>query len=472
VVPGRYQREPFPARDEREKPVVASKNVERLEHSAVKLTVTVAQADVSKKYSDTLNEYAKNVRMDGFRPGKVPASILERKYGDEIKMDAMERIMEAAVEEAVKDIEEKPIVYSTPTLEGAPALEEGKDFSFTVLYDTFPAVPAVDYKGLEFEVPEVEVSAADEERELKQLQEQNAIVVEKEAGKAAEKGDVATVNYRELDEKGETVPGSERQDFTFEIGTGYNIYKFDDDVTGMKKDETKTVDKDFPADYEYKELAGRKVKVEVKLTALKTKQLPKLDDDLAQDVSEKYKTLDDLKAAIRKNLQKNLDDRLRQEKEKGIVDGLLKRATVDLPRSMVEAELAMRLENLKQQMGISQDEQLDRLLSFSGKTRDDLMKEWREGAERSITTRLLLEKLVEDGKYECSDADLDKEWKRMADESSLSVDEVKAEYEKRGSLDYLKDRIKEDKLMDAILAASTVKKGKKMAYVDLLKDNQ
>ena len=172
MVPGRYQREPFPARDEREKPVVASKNVERLEHSAVKLTVTVAQADVSKKYSDTLNEYAKNVRMDGFRPGKVPASILERKYGDEIKMDAMERIMEAAVEEAVKDIEEKPIVYSTPTLEGAPALEEGKDFSFTVLYDTFPAVPAVDYKGLEFEVPEVEVSAADEERELKQLQEQ------------------------------------------------------------------------------------------------------------------------------------------------------------------------------------------------------------------------------------------------------------------------------------------------------------
>jgi trigger factor len=123
-------------------------------------------------------------------------------------------------------------------------------------------------------------------------------------------------------------------------------------------------------------------------------------------------------------------------------------------------------------MGITSDEQLDRLLAYSGKTRADLTADWKAGAEKSIATRLVLEKLVEDGKYECTDADLDAEWKRMADEASLSVEEVKVEYEKRGSLEYLKDRIKEDKLMASILAESKVKKGKKLSFVDLFADNE
>jgi trigger factor len=452
--------------------MVATKNVERLEHSSVKLTVTVAQADVRKEYASLLAEYAKNVKMDGFRVGKVPTPVLERKFGEELKLEAMGRVMEKSVEEAVKDIEEKPIVYSTPTLEGEPKFDLDSDFAFSVVYDTFPIVPVADWKGLEIEVPEVKVAAADEERELNELRDRNAIVVEKEAGAAAVKGDVATANYKELDETGAAVAGSERQDFTFEIGTGYNIYKFDDEILGMKKGETKVIEKSFPADFEYKELAGRKVKVEVQLTNLKGKKLPELDDDLAQDVSEKYKTLADLKADIRKQLEKRLEDRLRQEKEKGIVAGLLSRVTVDVPASMVEAEIMMRLDNLKSQMGITADEQLDRLLAYSGKTRADLTADWKAGAEKSIATRLVLEKLVEDGKYECTDADLDAEWKRMADEASLSVEEVKVEYEKRGSLEYLKDRIKEDKLMASILAEAKVKKGKKLSFVDLFADNE
>jgi trigger factor len=132
----------------------------------------------------------------------------------------------------------------------------------------------------------------------------------------------------------------------------------------------------------------------------------------------------------------------------------------------------MRWENLKQQMGMDSDEKLDRILSFSGKTRTDLFNDWRPNAEKAITTRLILEKLTEEGKYECSDADLEAEWKRMSEESGLSVDEIKAEYEKRGSLEYLKDRVKEDKLLADILAATKVKKGKKLAFVDLFADNE
>jgi trigger factor len=452
--------------------MVASKNIERVEHSAVKLTITVGKESVENEYRTTLGEYTKNVQIDGFRKGKVPASILERKFGDAIRVDAMGRIMEKSVEEAVKDIEEKPLAYSTPTVDEEPKFSVDDDFTFAVTYDVFPTVSAVDWKGLEIEVPEVEVTAADEARELDAIRERNAIVVEKDEGVAAAEGDVATVEYRELSEDGSVVEGSARQDFTFEIGTGHNLYKFDDEVVGMKKGDTKKFTKSFPADYEYKELAGRAVTVEVKVTTLKVKNLPELDDELAQDVSEKYKTLVDLKTDVRAQLEKRLSDRLRQLREKGVVDGLLSRATVDLPVSMVNAELAMRWENLKRQMGMDSDEKVDRVLSYSGKTRADLFAEWRPNAETAIKTRLILEKLVEEGKYECTDADLDAEWKRMSEESGLSIDEIKAEYEKRGSMDYLRDRIKEDKLMADVLAAAAVRKGGKLAFLDLFADNQ
>jgi trigger factor len=300
----------------------------------------------------------------------------------------------------------------------------------------------------------------------------NAVVVERDASAAAAKGDVVTINFREIGEDGQTVAGTEREDFTFEIGTGYNVYKIDDEIVGMKRDEEKTIAKSYPADFDYNELAGKSVKLAVKLTKIKEKKLPALDDELAQDVSEKYTTLAELKADIRNQLEKRLADKLKQLEEKALVDGLLARSKVELPESMVAAELAMRFENLKRQMGLDTEDKLDRILSYSGKTRSSLIEEWRPSAEKSITTRLAIEKLVEEGKYECSEADLEAEFARQAAESSLSIDEVKAEYEKRGSMDYLRDRIKEDKLMAALLASASVKKGAKVPFVDLLKDSE
>lgn len=452
--------------------MVASKNIERLEHSSVKLTVSVAAADCKKEYDGLIAEYAKSVAIPGFRKGHVPASVLERKFGDGLRLDAMGRVMEKAVEEAIQDIAEKPIAYSQPSLEGDPEFAVDKDFSFTVKYDVFPEVKTPDWKGLEFEVPEAKVEGEDVEREIAAIRDRNAIVMEKDAGAKAAKGDIATVNYRELGAEGQPVEGSAREDFTFEIGTGYNLYKFDEEVVGMAPGASKTIEKSFPADYEYPELAGRAVKLEISLTKLKEKKLPELDDDFAQDVSEKYKTVAELRADVRSQLEKRLEDRIRQLREKALVEALMGRASVDLPRSMIEAELAMRLDNMMRQMGMDSIEKLDRVLAYSGKTREDLLNDWRPAAEKAIATRLILEKLAEEGKYECSDADLEAELGRIAGESNMSAEEVKAEYEKHGNLEYLRDRIKEDRLIADILGAAKAKKGPKLSFVDALADNQ
>jgi trigger factor len=450
--------------------VISSKNIEKLEHSAVRLTVEVPKEEVKREYEALLREYSRSVRIDGFRAGHVPTPVLERKFGEGLKLDAMGRVMEKAVEEAVKDIDEKPLAYAAPSLEGEPRFSVDEDFAFVVTYDVYPSLVAPEWKGLEIEVPQAEIAAEDEERELAQIRERNAIVVEKEAEAAL--GDVVTVDYAEMGPDGSALPGSERKDFTFEIGTGYNIYKFDEEILGMKKGEEKLVEKSYPADFENKDLAGRAIKVRVDLTKVKEKKLPELDDEFAKDISEKYSTLADLKAEIRRQLEKRLADKIRQLKEKSIIEGLLARSDVQLPRSMVEAELGLRIQNLKRQMGIDVDEKLDRLLSYSGKTREALAEEWRPQAEKAIATRIVLDKLTEEGKFECSDADLDAELRRQAEESSLSIDELRAEYEKRGNFEYLRDRIKEDKLMAAIIAAATMKPGVKSRYVDLIRENE
>ena len=452
--------------------MVASKNIERLEHSAVKLTVTVAAADCKKEYDALLADYAKTVAIPGFRKGHVPASVLERKFGDGLRLDAMGRVLEKAVEEAIEEIPEKPIAYSQPSLEGDPEFALDKDFTFAVKYDVFPEVAPPDWKGLDIIVPEITIEAADEEREIAAIRDRNAIVMEREASATASKGDIATVNYHELGADGRIVEGSAREDFTFEIGTGYNLYKFDDEVIGMAKDATKSFEKSFPADYEYSDLAGKTVKLELTLTKLKEKKLPELDDEFAQDVSEKYKTLADLKVDVRKQLDKRLEEKLRQLREKALIEALMNRSSVDLPRSMVEAELAMRLENLMRQTGMDSVDKLDRWLDYTGKTRAALIEDWRPNAEKSIATRLVLEKLTTEGKYECSDADLDAELERIAAESNMSSAEVRAEYEKHGNLEYLRERIKEDRLMAEILASAKVAKGPKLSFVDAVADNQ
>lgn len=454
--------------------MISSKNIERLEHSQAKLSVTVPGEEAKKEYDAMMREYSRSVRIDGFRPGHVPAAVLERKFGDGLRMDAMGRVVDKAVQEALKDADrmEQPLAYASPSLDGDPEFELGKDFSFSVTYDVFPRIEVGDWKGIEVELPQVEVTEADVERELEDIRERNAVVVEREAGVPAAKGDVVTVSYREIGEDGQGVAGTEREDFTFELGSGYNIYKFDDEVLGMKRDEEKVVDKSYPADFEYKELAGLSKRIAIKVAKVKEKKLPALDDELAQDVSEKYKTLADLKADVRSHLEKKLADMIKRTQEKAVVEGLLSRSTVDLPQSMVAAEMAMRMESLKRQMGIDDDEKLDRFLSYSGKTRAELAVEWKPQAEKSITTRLALEKLAEEGGYECSDADVEAEFARQASETSYSVEEIKAEYEKRGSMDYLRDRIKEDKLMAAILDEAKVKKGKKISFVDMLKESE
>lgn len=450
--------------------VISEKKIEKLEHSKVKMTATVPVADVREIYGEMMKEYTNSVRIDGFRKGHVPASVLERKFGESLKLDAMSRVLEKAVEAALAESEEKPLAYEAPALEGEPEFAIDKDFTFSVTYDVFPTFETPSLETLEISIPKVAVGEEELNRELDQIRERNAIVVEKT--EAAVLGDIVTLGWVELNAEGNPVEGSAREDFTFELGKGMNLYKFDDEIVGLAAGDSKTFTKTFADDFEYKELAGKTLTLSVKVAKVKQKNLPALDDELAQDISEKYKNLDDLKTSVKAQLQTSLDARLRELKEKAIVDELLKRTTIDIPESMIQAELAMRWDSLKREMGIDTDEKMERIAEYSGKNRQQLYEDWKPAVQRAIAGRLVIDKLLEAGSFVATDEDLAAEYARQAEGTAMSSEEVKAEYEKRQSIDYLKEHIRENKFFDSVLASAVIKEGDSVAFVDFMGRNE
>lgn len=445
-----------------------TKEITKLENSAVKLTVTIPQKDVAAEYNESVAKYAKNIQIPGFRKGKVPASVLERKYGEMLKADAARELIEKALGEIFESIDEKPLPYAQPSMEEAPVLDITKDLTFTVTYDVFPTVKIEKLDGIAIEEPVVEIGEEELNTELQQIRERNAMVVDKKDDEAAAKDDIATVNYCELADDGSELEGTQRQDFVFTIGSGQNIFKFDDDVVGMKKNETKEITKTYDADFEDKDLAGTTKKIKVTVTALKIRNLPDLDDELAQDVNEKYNTLEDMKTDIKRNMEAIKERRVNEIKSNALLEQLVEKNQFDLPKSMIRAELDHRWRMMAQQFGTT-TEQLDKLVASSGQSKETMLTEWTGDAEKMLKSRIVVESLLKDRNITVTPEEIEKEMENIAEKSGVSVEEVKKHYADPRSKEYLIDDTKEQKLYSQLFAEVKVTKGDKIAFADLFK---
>lgn len=440
--------------------MIKSKEISHLDNSQVKLSITINKEDAEKEYRGILSEYAKKAQIDGFRKGKVPPAVLERKFGEGIRAEASQKLIEDSLKSIFEEIEEKPLPYSMPDLQDDFELAFDKDFSFTVTYDIFPKIELGPYTELTVEEPAVKITAEDEKRELDALVEQNSFVVEKDG--AAAKEDTATVNYWELDEAGAEIPQTRSQDFVFAIGSGRNPYGFDDDIVGMKKGEQRRLKK---------EREGTEKTVVVELTGLKEKKRPEVNDELAQDISDKYKTLADLKKDIKKRLEETAGSRVRSLTVEALMDQVAEKSRVDLPVSMVGAELDHMWHQFVSQFRMK-EENVAELLRIQGRTKEALFDEWKPNAEKSLKIRLLIEKMIETEKIEVADEELDAHLKEQAEGSSMAFEDIKEYYTRNDILDVVRHDVQEKKLFDLVLGKNTLKKGKKMNFVDAIGGNR
>lgn len=453
-----------------------TKEISKLENSAVKLTATIAKEDVVSGYNKNISKYAKNVQLPGFRKGHVPVKVLEQKYGDSLKQEVLADLIDESLnqifaEEESKDI--RPLPYTQPRLDGdkLPEFSTDKDLTFSVVYDVFPSVEVKDFSKIEVKEPQVEIGEKELNEELKAIQERNAVVIDKKEGEPVEKDNIVTIDYKELDDSGTAIPGSEREGFVFTVGTGENIYKIDDEIIGMKKDETKEISKTYDAKEENKDLAGKTKKISVTVKAIKLRNLPALDDELAQDVSEKYKTLDDLKKDISKGLESAKNRKIAELKSQSLLEQLVEKNPIVLPKSMIQAEMESRWRMMAQQFQTT-PEQLEKMISASGQSKENMLTQWTGDAEKMLKSRLIVDALIREKNIAVTPEEVEAEFAKIADESGSTIEEVKEHYKDARAKEYIIDEIKENKLYDELYKQVKVSKGDKVKFADLFKNNR
>lgn len=448
-----------------------TKEFTSIEKSQMKLSITVKQDEVQNQYALLTKKYAKQLQIPGFRKGKVPIKVLEQKFGESLRAETYNAIIEDALHETFENADkyQRPLPYSQPELEGNPDFALDADMIFTVVYDVLPNVAITKTEGFTVSIPDVSVSDADIERELQLIQERNALVVDCDENETVQNGSIVTIDYVELDDQGAEVVSSTRKDFVFTVGKGQFRYEADDQIVGMKKGEEKTVSKSYPADHIDEQLAGKTVQLKVTVTALKRKDLPAIDDELAQDVSEKYKTLAELKADITKTLTLKIEDELEHRKTNSLLEQIADANPFELPESMIKAELEARWMMMAQQFRMTPEELEKITAAINGKmSKESSMVEWRPDAVLRLKTGIIVEKLMEERGISVLPEDVEAEYQHIAERNNMSAEDVKKHYD--GNLrekEYVIDSIKEKKLYVQLFEKSTVKTDTKLSMEEL-----
>lgn len=452
-----------------------TKEIKQIENSAVQLTATIAKEDVENGYKTTMAKYAKNIQIPGFRKGHVPTYILEQKYGDSLRAEILGELIDQALNEVLQEDDAKdfrPLPYAQPRLEGDfPTLDTSKDLTFTVTYDVFPKVSVSNFSGITIKEPQVQITDADIAEELKAIQERNAVTLDKNDGEPVEKDNIVTIDYKELDENGATVENSEREGFVFTVGTGENIYKIDEEIVGMKKDETKVITKTYDKKDPDEDLAGKTKKISVTVKAIKVREVPPLDDDLAQDVNEKYKTLQDLKEDIKRNMESAKTRKLAELKSQSLLEQLVEKNPFDLPKSMIQAEEEARWNMMAQQFNTT-PEQLEKMVLSSGQSRSEMLKQWTGDSEKMLKSRIIVDTLLREKNISVTPEEVDAAMQNIALEQGISIEEVKEHYKDAKAKEYLVDETKENKLYEELYKQVKVAKGEKQTFADLFKSSQ
>lgn len=427
------------------------------------MSVTVTKETVKSEYHKMLAKYAKEIAIPGFRRGKVPQSVLEAKFIESIKGELLGNIIEEASKEIFEALppEESPMYCSKPSVKDEVKLDLNSNLVFELTYDVAPKAEIKKWEGFEVKIPNVCITDEDVEREIKALQERNALIQAKGADGVVENGDVVTVDYDCVGENSQPV---RRNEYVFTIGSGVNSYNFDDDILGMKKGEKKEIVKTYPNDYQDVNLRGTTKTITVTIRDIKQKILPKLDDDFAQDVNEEYNTLEDLKGDVRKKMENMLDAAIYQRKKDLILEKLVEANPVFIPESMILHESANYYSNLASQYGMSQDVLFKNMAGNENEYIENLRPIMTRRLQAAVITMTLQQEL----KIESTDEEMQEYIKKYADAHSVSVDEVNKMMETPKYKEDISYNVVEEKIFKQLFDKSVFEKGDELSWKEFL----
>lgn len=425
------------------------KNVEKLEKSRVAVTVEVGaeefEAAVAKAYAKARGKLS----IPGFRPGKAPRKMIEKLYGAGVfYSDAVDIALPEAYTQAIGQSGLDVVGY--PEIEIVDDKIDENGFTFKATVAVYPEVKLGEYKGLTAEKEEIKVSADDVKERLNEMAERNARLVS--VDRKAKKGDIAVIDFEGFD-NGEAFEGGKGENYELELGSGSFVPGFEDQVIGMKAGEEKDLDITFPEDY-HKDLAGKKVVFHVKAKEIKCKELPKLDDDFAKDVSE-YDTLKELKDSIKREITEQREQSAKYAVENELMEKVAANIECDIPDALIDEQCARFLEEFKQRLQ-SQGIPYDQYCKMTNMDEAKFLEEGKEPATRQVRMDLAVNAIIKEEKLEATDEEVEKQYNDLAEKYSMDVGELKKYLDAMS----VRTQIIRDKAISVVVDSAKIEKKK------------
>lgn len=410
------------------------------------LSVTVPAEKVDKAIDQAFKKVVKQINVPGFRKGKVPRQIFEQRFGVEaLYQDAVDILLPEAYGEAIDETGIKPV--DQPEI-NVTSIEKGKDMTFEANVVVEPEVELGDYKGLEIEKQNTELTEEEVQESIDHQLGHLAEMVVKEDG-AVENGDTVNIDFDGYVD-GEQFEGGQAEGYDLEIGSGSFIPGFEEQLIGLKANDSKDVVVTFPEEYHAEELAGKEATFKTEINEVKGKEVPELDDELAQELDESVKTVDEYKEKLRKDLEEaKVNQADATEKEEAITKAS-DNATVDIPEAMINTELDRMMQEFEQRIS-QQGLNLDLYYQFSGQSEEELKAQMKEDAEKRVKTNLTLRAIADAENIEISDEDVEAELTKMSEQFGLSVEDIKSTL---GNNDILVNDLKIQKVIDLLVNES------------------
>ena len=396
-----------------------SVQVEKLEKSMAKLTITVEAAKFDAAVDSAYQKNKGKIALPGFRKGKAPRAMIEKMYGTGVFFeDAANELIPEAYETAAKESELE--IVAQPEIE-VTQMDKGTDFIFTATVAIKPEVTLGDYKGIEVEKKEAEVSEEEITAEIDKAREANSRLITIE-DRATEDGDTVIIDFDGYVD-GKQFEGGYAEDYTLVLGSHSFIDNFEDQLVGKNLGEDVEVNVTFPEDYHVDELKGKPALFKVKIKEIQKKELPELDDDFAQDVSD-FDTLDEYKADVEKKILENKENQIKREQEDQIIEKIIENAQMEIPQQMIATQTRQMTQEFAQRLQ-SQGLSLEQYMQFTGLTPQKMMEDLEPQALKRIQSRLVLEAVVAAENIEASDEEIDKELENMASMYQMEIDKLK-----------------------------------------------
>jgi len=401
-----------------------------------KITITLPKDGVQKKLEKAYGKLQRETKIKGFRRGKVPRTVIVRNYQGQVQAEIGEKLVQDSYFDAIEQEKIDPVVH--PDI-SEPVFNEDGTFTYIANIDIRPEFELGEYKGIEVEKVDSEVSDAAVEVEIEELRREMAPL--RNADRPVEVGDVIVVDFEGY-HNNKAMKEVKNENYSVDVGAGKLSPEFEEKLVGMKQGEDARHEVDFPAEYVNPVLAGKKVEFRVQVKEVKERVLPELNDEFAKDVDEKFSTIADLTASVRETLQVEKDKRAEGDTTDRVMLKLLESHKFDVPERLVRFEVEEMIKNTEKQL-----EQQGMNLESAGINRDDLAKQSEETAEKRVRGDFILKKIADTEDIKVKDEDMDRAFQRIGDQYNMTVSKVKEFFQSRDDLLPFMNEILNEKIL-------------------------